>query len=177
MAIFWLIWIRGTGYAVLERKLLDLLTSFRHTLATRARDHVFALLGLANDGADPIFDPKYDQPHEDIELRYAFSFVAQGKGAELLAMAGISSQAAYFPSWIPIGRWWLLWNRLPQKHPLQKYMMPATERHWWSNALPISPQSGLEDMLLTLLHVLDSLIEVIQLQSPQRGLWSLSSID
>jgi hypothetical protein len=59
--------------------LLDLLDLFQYTKARRARDHLFALLPLADDASDEVFDPDYEEPLESIVRRYAAAFVEHGK--------------------------------------------------------------------------------------------------
>ncbi|KAI9763964.1 MAG: hypothetical protein M1840_008998 [Geoglossum simile] len=83
--------------------LIHLLESFGYAEATLQRDRLFALLGLADDGSDPDFQPDYhtDTLLEDIMLRYARKFVKQGKVTNLLHRAGLNSKSERFPSWIP----------------------------------------------------------------------------
>ncbi|KAJ4409228.1 hypothetical protein N0V82_009501 [Gnomoniopsis sp. IMI 355080] len=73
------------------------------------RDCLFSLLGLATDGYNPLFQPDYDIPFEDIVLRYAKAFVKEGWGIDLLYRAGLADSGLSdtretprrFPSWIP----------------------------------------------------------------------------
>ena len=81
--------------------LLDLLDQFRNTSSTRARDHLFALLGLASDGEDTSFDPDYAEPFESIVRRFGAALVHRGRSEQLIMHAGLASQPSRFPSWIP----------------------------------------------------------------------------
>ena len=80
--------------------LLSLLDMFAYTDATLERDKLFALLGLASDAENEIFDPDYSSPLEVIIRRYANEFVCRGNTIDLLYRAG-TSKAYEFCSWIP----------------------------------------------------------------------------
>jgi len=81
---------------------LDLLSKADSAEATRARDHLFALRGLASDAHDDaLFRPDYVAPFEEIVLRYGQAFVRRGEGMELLYQARLGIQSCRFPSWIP----------------------------------------------------------------------------
>lgn len=80
--------------------LLELLEFFAYTKATRERDKLFALLGLASDAGEMVFNPDYDSPMEDIIRRYAGEFVQRGQAMDLLYRAG-TSKSYPFCSWIP----------------------------------------------------------------------------
>ena len=81
--------------------LLELFDLFQDKEATRARDHLFALLSLASDADDSGFDPDYLEPLESIIRRYAAVFVRREETFALLATAGLNPQSPRFPSWIP----------------------------------------------------------------------------
>lgn len=81
--------------------LAQLLDRYRHVQSTLARDRFFALLGLASDGNNPEYTPDYNATFEDIVVKIARAFVAQGRGMSLLNAAGLGSQHDRFPSWIP----------------------------------------------------------------------------
>jgi hypothetical protein len=83
-----------------RRSLLSLLEQCRLARATLARDHMFALLGLAEDAEDASFDPDYDEPLKAIVRRYGACFVRRGN-IELLFQAGLGPSSSQFPSWIP----------------------------------------------------------------------------
>jgi len=80
--------------------LLELLDLFAYTKATRERDKLFALLGLASDCTGEAFDPDYESSMEAIVRRYANEFVRRGHAMDLLYRAGISKSYP-FCSWIP----------------------------------------------------------------------------
>jgi hypothetical protein len=116
--------VQATGLLGLIRKaeqeskpweLLELLNLFRYTEATLARDHLFALRGLAVDGADQAFDPDYNSPFESIVRKYAATFIQRGKVMTLLHYAGIGSDSDRFPSWIPD---WVCAGKAYKKKPL-----------------------------------------------------------
>jgi hypothetical protein len=81
--------------------LLMLLEKFRNAESTYKRDRLFALLGLASDGNEESFQPDYDSPLETVVLRFARSFIRQGRGMQLLYRAGLNGQSSRFPTWIP----------------------------------------------------------------------------
>lgn len=81
--------------------LAQLLESYRHVHSGWARDRFFALLGLASDGDNPEYAPDYDTSFENIVVRIARAFVAQGRGMTLLNAAGLGPQPDRFPSWVP----------------------------------------------------------------------------
>jgi hypothetical protein len=80
--------------------LLSLLDMFVYTDATKDRDKLFALLGLASDADEAVFDPDYSSSLEAVVRRYAGEFVKRGKTMELLYRAGFS-KSYRFCSWIP----------------------------------------------------------------------------
>ncbi|KAH8820671.1 heterokaryon incompatibility protein-domain-containing protein [Xylogone sp. PMI_703] len=80
--------------------LLELMGLFSYTKATRQRDKLFSLLGLAGDCNETVFDPDYDSPLQVVIQRYANEFVRRGQAMELLYRAGIS-KSYRFCSWIP----------------------------------------------------------------------------
>ncbi|PMD64854.1 uncharacterized protein K444DRAFT_554213 [Hyaloscypha bicolor E] len=81
--------------------LFELLESFRYTESTWQRDHFFALLGLASDGENSAYDPDYSSYFEVIVRRFACALAKKEGVVELLYRAGINSEEARFPSWIP----------------------------------------------------------------------------
>lgn len=89
-------------YVRMRYDLLQLLELCSYTESTEARDKLFALLSLASDAGDPMLDPDYESPLEEVMLRYAQVFVERGSAIELLYRAGTSkSSLAKCPSWIP----------------------------------------------------------------------------
>lgn len=95
-----LMYLRASYQFGTRQDLIDLLTLNRSFLATRNRDHYFAMLGLAGDAADPKFDPDYDAPFDQIARRYASVYVGRGRALELLYQAS-GHEGSKFPSWIP----------------------------------------------------------------------------
>jgi hypothetical protein len=84
-----------------EVPLLELLTLSDRSEATRARDHLFAVLGLASNAADELFEADYSAPFDDIVRRYGKGFVYKGQCMDLLYQARLNIQSLRFPSWIP----------------------------------------------------------------------------
>ncbi|KAB5558118.1 heterokaryon incompatibility protein-domain-containing protein [Coniochaeta sp. 2T2.1] len=102
MSVILLFFLRKSYKNGRELRLVELLQKGRSKLATRSRDHLFALLGLANDAGDPAFDPDYEEPLAMVVRRYASAIVKQGHGAYLLEDAGVVPGAPdCFPSWVP----------------------------------------------------------------------------
>ena len=81
-------------------KLCDLLMLCRDFQATFARDHLFALLGIASDGDNPALAPDYEKSLDDIVKQYARTFILRDQAIDLLYLAGHHGQTR-FPSWIP----------------------------------------------------------------------------
>lgn len=101
-AVFWLIYIRGGEQRGHRWPLLDLLGIFRKTTrSSLARDHFFALLGIASDGSETCFDPDYVEPLVSIVKRYAKAFIAMGAVSQMIETARLTDSSATFPSWIP----------------------------------------------------------------------------
>jgi hypothetical protein len=80
--------------------LLSLLDIFAHCDATKERDKLFALLGVASDAENDIFDANYSSSLEIVVRRYAREFVRRGQTMDLLYRAG-TSKSYEFCSWIP----------------------------------------------------------------------------
>jgi hypothetical protein len=80
---------------------LELLEMFRCARSTLQRDRLFCLLGLSTDGNDEAFAPDYTAPFEAIVRRFASGFVRKGHILDLIHNAGMGSEPARFPSWIP----------------------------------------------------------------------------
>lgn len=82
--------------------LLQLLELCSYAESTEPRDKLFALLSLASDAGDPMLDPDYESPLEDVMLRYGQVFVERGNTMDLLYRAGTSKNSIPgCPSWIP----------------------------------------------------------------------------
>ena len=82
------------------KKLRDLLMLCRDFQATFARDHLFALLGIASDGDNPALAPDYEKSLDVIVKQYARTFILRDQAIDLLYLAGHHGQTR-FPSWIP----------------------------------------------------------------------------
>jgi len=86
--------------SVTKYSLLELLGTFPHTLATKERDKLFSLLGLASDSERQEFVPDYSSSLETVVRRYASAFVNQGQVMDLLYRSG-TLKSCSFSSWIP----------------------------------------------------------------------------
>jgi Heterokaryon incompatibility protein (HET) len=85
--------IEGLRRGAPLRSLQNLISFYAEAKSSRARDHLFAFLGIANDADDSAFDPDYTVPLEVVVKRYASVFVRQGHAIEL-----ITSAAGFRPS-------------------------------------------------------------------------------
>jgi hypothetical protein len=85
--------------------LLYLLEKFGYAESTLSRDRLFALLGFAEDGDNPVFQPDYTMPFEAVIRKFAWAFIDQGRVMEMLYHAGLKpddqTSGRRFPSWIP----------------------------------------------------------------------------
>jgi hypothetical protein len=104
-----LVWTRSTYMFGKRSSLLGFLQLFGSFQATRARDHLFALLGLANDGCASELDPDYDQSLVTILIRYATYFIRRDQSIALLYYVGANELSTRFPSWLPD------WTRLQRR--------------------------------------------------------------
>ncbi|KAF4334019.1 polyketide synthase [Fusarium beomiforme] len=84
-----------------EVPLLDLLALCDRSEATRARDHLFAVLGLSSAAGDQLFRPDYSASFDEIVRRYGKAFVKKEQCMDLLYQARFNIQSLRFPSWIP----------------------------------------------------------------------------
>ncbi|CZR36157.1 uncharacterized protein FPRO_03583 [Fusarium proliferatum ET1] len=81
--------------------LLDLLALCDRSKATRARDHLFAVLGLSNATDDEILRADYSSTFDEIVRRFGKAFVRKGQCMDLIYQARLNIQSSRFPSWIP----------------------------------------------------------------------------
>ncbi|KAF9767935.1 hypothetical protein IL306_014830, partial [Fusarium sp. DS 682] len=84
-----------------EVPLLDLLALCDRSEATRARDHLFAVLGLSTAAGDQLFRADYSASFDKIVRRYGKAFVHKEQCMDLLYQARLNIQSLRFPSWIP----------------------------------------------------------------------------
>ncbi|KAF4948993.1 hypothetical protein FGADI_9278 [Fusarium gaditjirri] len=84
-----------------EIPLFDLLALCDRSKATRARDHLFAVLGLSSATDDDLFQADYSSTFDDIVRRFGKAFVRRGHCMDLLYHARLNIQSLRFPSWIP----------------------------------------------------------------------------
>ncbi|KAI0198107.1 HET-domain-containing protein [Astrocystis sublimbata] len=88
---------------VAERRLIQKLAQAGTFEATDPRDKIYALLGLAVDGAE--FTPHVSyapwDSKEEVFLRFAKLFVERSQGIEVLLQAGIRDENDEWPSWVP----------------------------------------------------------------------------
>ncbi|SCO36508.1 related to heterokaryon incompatibility protein (het-6OR allele) [Fusarium fujikuroi] len=81
--------------------LLELLALCDRSKATRARDHLFAVLGLSSANDDDLFRADYSCTFDEIVRRFGKAFVQRGQCMDLLYRARLNIQSSRFPSWIP----------------------------------------------------------------------------
>jgi hypothetical protein len=67
----------------------------------RARDHLFALLGISPRAHGKAFYPDYTEPFDKIVLRYARGLLDLGLIFPLLRRASVVPLSSRFPSWAP----------------------------------------------------------------------------
>ncbi|TXC12054.1 hypothetical protein FocTR4_00007597 [Fusarium oxysporum f. sp. cubense] len=84
-----------------EVSLLDLLGLCDRSKATRARDHLFAVLGLSSATDDDLIRADYSSTFDEIVRRFGKAFVRRGQCMDLLYRARLNIQSLRFPSWIP----------------------------------------------------------------------------
>ncbi|KAM0279439.1 hypothetical protein ACHAQH_004599 [Verticillium albo-atrum] len=96
---------------VLSGRLIHLLTECWTFNATDPRDRVFALVGLAEDGAHPLVAPDYNKTAEQVFVDAAkFLFMQEGGLREVLYCCGVgwprnlSSLPSWAPDWTVVGR-------------------------------------------------------------------------
>lgn len=80
---------------------LDLFFKFGAAEASRARDHLFALLSLVRNEYIYGLDPDYDEPLESVSRRYTRVLVCATESLAILSLAGLGSQPTRFSSWTP----------------------------------------------------------------------------
>lgn len=79
--------------------LLELLEMFSYTKATVEVDRFFALLGLSDDGGEPLFSHDYDSQLQGVVRNYVRGFIKLDLIMDLSYRAGEGKP--YFSSWIP----------------------------------------------------------------------------
>jgi hypothetical protein len=93
--------LTGTSQDGVKLPLMKLFLTFEYSEVSVARDRLFAMLGLASDGADKDLRPNYDESTEEVLLRYAKTFIKNGQGLDVLYGAGMVGRDAQIPSWVP----------------------------------------------------------------------------
>jgi hypothetical protein len=86
-------------------ELLDLLHLTYRCKATDPRDRVFALLGLAQDAAQPLLRPSYCEDWRATYLPYTEYFLGKGSGLRALYLSSADTASTYkqsreLPSWV-----------------------------------------------------------------------------
>jgi len=87
-------------------ELLDLFYLTHGCKATDLRDHVFALLGMAQEATEPSLRPNYREDWPETYLRYTEYLIREGSGLRALYRSSADSASAYkrsgqIPSWVP----------------------------------------------------------------------------
>ena len=83
------------------RTLLELLCQFRDSLATDAKDHIFALVGISSDGGHPAYRVDYKREVAEIYRSFAWTTITQHSSLRILSSAGLQDGAVDLPSWVP----------------------------------------------------------------------------
>ena len=81
--------------------LLELLCQFRDSLATDAKDHIFALIGISSDGGHPAYRVDYKREIAEIYRSFAWATITQHSSLRILSVAGVQDGAVDLPSWVP----------------------------------------------------------------------------
>ncbi|KAI0868329.1 HET-domain-containing protein [Hypoxylon argillaceum] len=92
-----------TGRGRPQRRLIEVLATVGSFDATDPRDKIYALLGLARDGAFFAQHVSY-APSDSVErtfARFAKLFIDRGEGIEVLLQAGFHEEEDEWPSWVP----------------------------------------------------------------------------
>ncbi|KAI1177893.1 HET-domain-containing protein [Nemania sp. FL0916] len=97
--------MRGYGRGGYERRLIEKLAAVGTFDATDPRDNIYALLGLASDGASFTEHVSYApwDSKEKVFFRFARLFVERGEGIDVLLQSGLRDENDEWPSWVP--RW------------------------------------------------------------------------
>jgi Heterokaryon incompatibility protein (HET) len=151
----------GASHTKQKADLLELLWFYRGYQATKARDHLFALLGLSNASYNPLLSPDYTASLETIVFRYARYFVESSKDPLrlLYSARGISSDNR-FASWIPD---WMSDEADPSVgyHVASQFLNPP--KGFYSTALsrPLSIRMGKTDNCLVVNGSIFSYLTII----------------
>ena len=81
--------------------LLELLCKFRDSLATDAKDHIFALVGISSDGGHPAYRVDYKREIAEIYRSFAWTTITQHSSLRILSSAGLQNGTVDLPSWVP----------------------------------------------------------------------------
>ena len=87
-------------------ELLDLFYLTHRCKATDLRDHVFAVLGMAQEATQPSLRPNYREDWQETYLRYTLYLIEEGSGLRALYRSSADSASVYkqsgqIPSWVP----------------------------------------------------------------------------
>ena len=84
---------------------LDVAYRLQLSRATDRRDHMYALLGIVNDGEAQQLNPKYGESNTVCKacVQYARHFLHQKDNLEVLYRAGLQGQVLRAPSWVRHG--------------------------------------------------------------------------
>ena len=88
-------------HAGMEVTLADILSWTQDLSFTNPRDRIYALLGLAVDGEDPLLLPDYRLSPEEVFLRTATCLIVKRNSLELLYGLSLPRLHSSLPSWVP----------------------------------------------------------------------------
>jgi hypothetical protein len=79
--------------------LYPMLVRTRTSLATDSRDKLYAILGLVNDGIDPLLEPNYTLSPDEVFTRLSISIITRNVSLDCLGSAGLVRNLDV-PSWV-----------------------------------------------------------------------------
>ena len=85
----------------MEITLANILTKTQDLSFSNPRDGIYALLGLAVDGEDPLLLPDYGLSPEDVFLRTATCLIVKQNSLELLYGLSLPRLHSSLPLWVP----------------------------------------------------------------------------
>ncbi|KAI0803403.1 HET-domain-containing protein [Xylaria sp. FL0064] len=113
--------LRRYGRGGSERRLIEKLAAVGTFEATDPRDKIYALLGLACDGASFTEHVSYApwDSKEQIYSKFARLFVERNEGIDVLLQAGLREEKEEWPSWVPH------WDNLERPVPVDAGRSPG----------------------------------------------------
>ena len=85
----------------MEVRLAEVLSWTQDFSSTNPRDRIYALLGLAADGEDPLLLPDYRLSPDEVFLRTATCLIVKRNSLDLLYGLSLPRSQSSLPSWVP----------------------------------------------------------------------------